>query len=194
MKTSLAVAAAALLSLTPAAFAQAPGSAATPAPAAGTQRGTMEAAGHPSKATANFVQKAAMTDMFEIQAGQLAQEKSQNQNVKQFGQQMVTDHTQTSEKLKSIASAAGMTVPAALDQEHQKLLTQLRGDSGAKFDRAYVSSQRTGHKQAIALYENYVKHGQNAELKQFAQQTLPTLRHHLQMADNLKVGAKRTGS
>jgi len=198
MKTRLAVAAAALLALSPAiALAQttapAPTTGSSPAGTMQRSQGTMPAAGKPSKATMNFVHKAAITDMFEIKAGQLAQQKSQNTDVKQFGQQMVEDHTKISAELKSAAASSGVKVPTTLDQEHQKLLTKLQGESGTKFDQAYVAAQRTGHKQAVALFTSYSKNGQNADLKQFAQKTLPTLKHHLQMAEDLRVG-KKSGS
>ncbi len=75
-----------------------------------------------------------------------------------------------------------MQLPQGLDAAHQKLLDQLSGLAGAKFDAAYKSAQVKGHVQAVRLFAAYAKSGDNPELKKFAEDTLPTLRDHLRMA------------
>jgi predicted outer membrane protein len=138
----------------------------------------------PSPAAAEFVMNAAMTDMLEIQSSQLANTKSQNAQVKQFAQRMIQDHTASSDKLK--AAAQGITIPAGLDAEHARMLQQLQSAPASDFDRTYADLQVTGHQGAVTLFDQYAQNGDNAQLKQFAQQTLPTIRDHLQMATQLR--------
>src|SRR3954471_13427441 len=127
---------------------------------------------------AEFVNKAANSNMFEIQSSQLALNKVQDKRLRDFAQRMITDHTQATEKLK--AAAQGQTVPTTLDQEHAQLLQKIQQAQGEDFNRQYVQLQLEGHQKTVALFESYAQNGDNAQLKQFAQQTLPTLREHLQ--------------
>src|SRR5215212_9607962 len=133
---------------------------------------------------AEFVTKAASSSLFEIQSSQSALQKSQNNQVRDFAQKMIEDHTKASDQLK--AAAQGQTVPTTPDVEHAQMLQQLNGANGVDFDRRYVQLQLTGHQEAIALFDRYAQNGDNPQLKQFAQQTLPDLREHLQMAQQLR--------
>ncbi|HZS64295.1 MAG TPA: DUF4142 domain-containing protein [Xanthobacteraceae bacterium] len=139
-----------------------------------------------SKATQKFVNKAANTNMLEIQTGQLAQQKAADDAYKQFGKMIQDDHTKASEQLKSIAqNISGLKIPAALDAGHKKNLDKLQGLSGARFETAFKAAQVKGHQQGVKLFEDYAKSGDNAELKKFAEDTLPVLQKHLQQAQAL---------
>jgi predicted outer membrane protein/sporulation protein YlmC with PRC-barrel domain len=136
---------------------------------------------------ADFVNRAAISNMFEIQSSQLAQQKTQNDRVRQFAQRMVQDHTAATDKLKSTAQGVqGVTVPTSLDQPHQQMIQSLQNASGVGFDRAYVQMQVTAHRDAVSLFDQYAQNGDNSQLKQFAQQTVPTLREHLQSVEQIQ--------
>lgn len=139
-----------------------------------------------------FVQMAGMAGMFEVESSRIALQKSQNQQVKDFAQQMITDHTKANEQLKSVVQSPGVkaTVPQALDSKHQKMIDQLNAASGAEFDTKYIKMQLEGHKGAVALFTNYAKSGDNKDLKSFASETLPTLQHHLKMVQSLSAGSQ----
>jgi len=143
-----------------------------------------------SAATQKFVKTAAITDMFEIQAGKLAQEKAENQAYKDFAQMTINDHTKTSDELKGMN--VGVQLPQDLDGAHKAKIKKLNSLSGAAFERQYKTDQIEGHKQAVALFEQYGRSGDNAQLKQWAQTTLPTLKTHLQHAEALPRPAPAT--
>jgi len=145
------------------------------------------AASRTNIAAADFVKQAANSDMFEIQSSQMALNRTQDKEVRDFAQRMVRDHTQSSEKLK--AAAKGETVPTSLDQEHAQMLQRLQQASGSDFTQNYIQMQVAGHQQAVSLFENYAQNGDNADLKQFAQQTLPTLREHQHMISQITVAS-----
>jgi putative membrane protein len=183
------VLAAALLALAAPAYAQ------TASPAAPGQKSADQ--GSVSAETKTFVTTAAMTDMFEIQAGQLAQKKADGPAYQDFAQMTVADHTKTSQELKPMAaSLRGVQLPVDLDSAHKQKIDQLGSLSGAAFERQYKTIQVAGHKQAIELFENYAKSGDNPELKSWAARTLPTLKTHLQHAEALPSAqpAPTTGS
>ncbi len=135
--------------------------------------------------TQNFVTEVAISDMFEIQSSKLAAQKG-NENVRAFAQQMVTDHTKTSNELKGMVGKAKAKLPSALDAEHQKKLDQLQSLAGDQFSQTYASMQVQAHEVAVKLFEAFSNSGDNAELKAWAAKTLPALKEHLQHAKALK--------
>jgi putative membrane protein len=135
-----------------------------------------------------FVNKVAISDMFEVQAGQLALAKSPDNDTKPFAEKMVSDHQKTSSELKALIDSGKVKakLPTALDSTHQKMLDDLKAKNGKEFDQAYDQSQIKAHQDAVALFDAYAKAGDDAELKQWATKTLPHLREHLSMAEKLK--------
>jgi len=137
--------------------------------------------------TADFVKEVAISDMFEIASNKLAEEKG-NAAEKSFAAMMVTDHTKTSTELKALVKSGTVKaqVPSELDSAHQSKLDKLKGLSGKDFSSSFASYQVDAHKDAVNLFERYAKGGDTAELKDWAGKTLPTLKHHLEMAQDLK--------
>jgi putative membrane protein len=137
--------------------------------------------------TPDFVKKAAQSDLYEVEAGKIASEKGQSEAVKQFGQHMVEAHTKTSEELKSIVTAEKLDVklPGKLDKRYQKLIDALNEAKPDAFDSTYAAQQVRAHGKAADLFDEYSEGGDNAALKQFAANTLPTIKEHLKEARKL---------
>jgi putative membrane protein len=136
--------------------------------------------------TADFVKQAAMSDLTEIAASKLGQERG-NAEQKAFSAKMIQDHTKTSEELKGLVKNANIQVeiPAALDSSHQSKIDKLRDAKKEEFSSDFNSMQVSAHKDAVSLFERYVDGGENAKLKEWAGKTLPDLKHHLDMAQKL---------
>jgi len=129
-----------------------------------------------------FAKKAAQGGDAEVQLGQLAVSKAENQKVKDFGQKMVDDHSKAGDKLKAIASKENITLPSGLAPKDQALLTRLSKLSGAAFDKAYMSAMVRDHETDIAEFQSEASNGTDSDLKDFASTTLPTLKEHLSLA------------
>jgi putative membrane protein len=144
--------------------------------------------------TQDFVKTVAISDMFEVQSGQLASEKAENDEVQSFGKQMVDDHTKTTDELKDLVGDENLKValPPKLDEQHQTKLDKLKGLSGSAFDKEYVRIQIDAHENAVALFEAYASAGENDKLKAWAKNTLPTLTGHLEHAQKLKSSVEQT--
>ncbi|MGY3608992.1 MULTISPECIES: DUF4142 domain-containing protein [unclassified Bradyrhizobium] len=139
--------------------------------------------------TADFVKEAAISDMLEIEAGKVAEQKG-NAEEKKFASQMIADHTKTSSELKGlVTSSEGVQIPSGLDSSSQSKLDKLR-DTKPNFASQYNPMQVSAHKDAVSLFERYAKSGDNPKLKDWAGKTLPTLRHHLEMAQALDKNRK----
>jgi putative membrane protein len=142
--------------------------------------------GAASASTADFVKNAAIAGLFEIQSSELALRKRESQD-RRFAKRMIHDHERASAQLKRIVRADHINaqVPTQLDDQHQKMLQQLRGESGQTFEKDYDKMQLQGHQKAVSLFQNYAQNGDNRALKRWAQRTLPTLQDHLSMAQKL---------
>ena len=131
-----------------------------------------------------FIKKAAMSGLAEVELGQLAQRKAASEGVREFGKTMVADHTKVNQQLESIASVHGMKMPRHLDEAHLQVKQRLEQLEGAEFDRAYMEQMIEDHNQAVLLFER----GQFVEppdVRMLAQTTLPTLRRHLKQVQTL---------
>jgi putative membrane protein len=142
----------------------------------------------PPPSAQDFVNKVAISDMFEIQSSQLALSKEPDSDTKPFAQRMVADHQKTSSELKSLVEGRKVkaTLPTAMDSDHQGMFDQLKVKSGKDFDQSYDQIQVKAHQDAVALFEWCAKAGNDAELKTWAAKTLPHLKQHLTMAQKLK--------
>ena len=147
----------------------------------------------PAEATA-FARKVAGANAFEIQSSELAQDRAQSGEVKSFAKQMITDHTKIGEDFKSILQSANIRPPPErLDAKQKAALSKLKKAKGPAFDRAYMSAQLSGHKQAVALVGKYAKSGRTPQFREFAQKTLPTLEQHLSEITELSNRAVAAG-
>lgn len=135
-----------------------------------------------AKDDSTFVMKAAMGGMMEVQAGNMAQTNAMNDRVKSFGMMMVNDHTKANSELMALASGHGMTVPTDLPPDMKKHGDAMMKMQGKNFDSHYMSMMLNDHKKDIALFEKQAKSGADADLKAFAEKTLPTLKMHLDSA------------
>lgn len=143
-------------------------------------------AGPAGAATAEtFVTNAAIGGMYEVEAGRIAAQRSTNPRIKALGEMMVTDHSKAGDELKAVAQAANLTVPTALDQRHQGLIDNLRGATDQDFDRVYLQQQEAAHNETAALLETWGRTGDNDALKAWAAKTLPVVRAHQRMVDQL---------
>ena len=132
----------------------------------------------------DFVDKAAAGGMFEVDSSKIAEGKVQDQSVKDFAQKMIDDHGAANAKLETIAGEQKLTVPKELDAKHKGDVDTLQ-NAKDPIDGPYVQMQREAHTDAVALFESYAKDGDNAELKTFAQQTVPTLKMHQEMIEKI---------
>lgn len=137
--------------------------------------------------TPDFVQTAAMSDMYEIEAGKIAAQKGQSDAVKQFGQHMVEAHSQTTEELKGIVQQEKIKVdlPTKLDDKHQRMIDDLNAAHQEDFDKTYAKQQVSAHEKAEKLFSKYADKGDNAAVKAFAAKLLPVIRQHLEEAKKL---------
>ncbi len=145
------------------------------------------AAAAPAMTDQQFVDFAAQTDMVEADLGQLAQDVAASQPVKDYGQMLVTDHTNDFAQLHVTAQQASLTVPDSIDAENVKtMIAPFHKLKGEAFDHHYIHEMVVGHTKAIEIYKKEAADAQNAAVKSYAEATLPTLQKHLDQAKALE--------
>lgn len=127
-----------------------------------------------------FMMETAKGGMAEVMAGKLAARKGHSEQVKEFGQRMVDDHSKANDELKRLARSKGMALPSDIGK-HRAMIAKLSRLSGAAFDRFYVREMVKDHEMDVAAFRKEAKSGRDTEVKAWADQTLPTLEEHLRM-------------
>lgn len=133
-----------------------------------------------------FLKKAAIGDTAEVELGQMAEQNAADPRVKAFGKRMVNDHSQNDDLLKDVAQEQHIALPTELDPEHQNAKDALSKKSGSQFDQDYMRLMLHEHQKTVAMFKHEAQSSQDATLKQFAQQSLPTLESHLQEAQQIE--------
>jgi putative membrane protein len=138
----------------------------------------------------SFTTEAAQGGLAEVQLGQLAQSKAASQQVKQFGETLVRDHTEANQELQQIAQQENIALPGQPSQGQNSEKQKLQGLSGTEFDHQFVQGEIKDHQKDISLFEQEARSGKNGTLKSFAEKSLPVLRKHLQIAQSLASSSK----
>ena len=141
----------------------------------------------------DFASKASVAGSFEVFTSKLAMQRSKREDIKQFAELMVNDHTRANDELLSIAGQKKYTIPKRYDEKTQQCVDKLEKAEGQDFDDMYVKEQVKAHKKAVALFQAASRKCRDADLKAWASKTLPTLQSHLRMAQKLDAGNARSG-
>ena len=178
-------------------MAQNPGSPGSAGPAGQTagqtpgQNSTMDSptngmqAGQTSPMDKMFVAKAMQGSVAEIQLGQLTLQKSDNQQVKQFAQRMIDDHTRLNDQMKPVAQQLGVAVPDQPSKKDRNTMAKLQALSGSAYDQAYIKDMVKDHKQDLSQFQMEASSGQDQTVRDAAAQGSKVIAQHLQMAQQL---------
>jgi putative membrane protein len=132
-----------------------------------------------------FVMQAGQLGMMEVELGRLAVKRGSSAGVKQYGQEMVEEHTRANEELMQLAMQKKVELPTEMSTQNTALIDRLSGLSGRSFDTAYKQAMIDSHNQAIALFQAQSQQGQDPQLKAWAAQKLPNLQAHLEMVNEM---------
>ncbi len=130
----------------------------------------------------SFLVKAANNGMAEVQLGELAQQKANNQRVKDYGAMMKTDHTAANDLVAGLAAERKVTLPVTVSDEHKKDMDDLNKKSGSAFDKAYIKTMIRAHNETIDLFGQAADKVKDPGIKTFIDNALPRLKNHLDSA------------
>lgn len=139
-----------------------------------------------STADNDFIVAAAQGGMTEVELGALATHNGKRDDVKQFGEMMVTDHTAINDNLKELAVLKGVNWPDSLDVKHQAMVNKMAGLTGSQFDDAYITGMIKGHQKDAKAFKAESAATQDAEVKAFVDKSIPVVEEHLKMIAAMK--------
>lgn len=129
---------------------------------------------------------AGASDLYEITSSQMVLETTQNPQLRQFAQMMVTDHTKSTADVKAAAAKSRVRpAPAKLSPLQQELVTELRAENGTARDAAYIAQQKASHGQALNVQKAYAMDGTAPALKTVATNIVPVVEHHIMMLKSM---------
>ena len=147
-----------------------------------------------SHSDSSFLKDAAESGLFEIQAAKIALDKGNDPQVKSFAQQMIDDHTKANQDVEALASQKGVKLPTSPSVAQKAKLATLNHWSKSGFDHHYAEDQLNEHKTDVKLFTKTSTGAKDADVKALAAKTLPTLQHHLDMAQQLADATKNEKS
>jgi putative membrane protein len=153
--------------------------------AVGAMVGLASASTLGSHDTQAYLTSAAISDVYEIEAGRIALRRAVSPAVRTFAEMLVEDHRRSAEILSSKARLAGFEPQSTLDERRKGMIDNLEAAADAEFDKVFVAQQTSAHQEAVALHQGYAEHGDNQVLRGLASSAVPPLEQHLTMAKHL---------
>ena len=150
--------------------------------------GSLGAAQNTTNASASdkkFVRSALEGGNAEVQLGQLAAQKGNSEDVKQFGQKMVDDHTKLGDQMKEVAQKEGISAPSGVPAKDKALEAKLKSLSGDAFDKAYIQAMVKDHRHDLSEFKKEADSGNDTNIKDAASQGAQVISEHLKMAEQI---------
>lgn len=163
-----------------------------------TNKANMDSSGNgPNRATvaadaetSQFLVRVADAGMAEVQIGRSAESKAVNPRVKEFAAMMVRDHSAANDKVKTFASQRNVTLPDSVSNDHKDLMKKLDKKTGRDYDKAYMDAMVEGHEKVVDMFEKSGDKVNDTEVKSFINNTLPTIKAHLDSAKAIRKSLK----
>jgi putative membrane protein len=132
-----------------------------------------------------FVKEAASAGMMEVELGKLASDKASSNKVKEFAQLMVKDHSKANQELKEIALEQNLQFPDEMVDKHKEQVQKIQKNNQENFDKKFMNAMVEDHKKTIKKFKEASENNDNGQIRQWAENTLPTLEEHLQIAQSI---------
>ena len=139
-----------------------------------------------NKRDADFLKMAAEADMTTTHIGKMAEDQGATDGVKDFGKKLAQDHTSDYQQLGELATKTGATIPNGIDKTDDREINILSKSKGKAFDRAFLAHETAAHERLVKAFKEEAEHGENADLKAYANKALPVIEGHLHDVQDLQ--------
>ncbi len=134
----------------------------------------------PSMADQAFIRQMFQSDAVEMQLGQMAQEKSQSDDVKQFAEKMVENRKRLDGQLAPLAKRLDVDEPKGPDKKSKQEIAKLESLSGPQFDQEYIRVVEKGHEKDVKSFKQAARSARDPGLQHTAATDEPIIEQHLQ--------------
>jgi putative membrane protein len=140
--------------------------------------------------TATLLWGVTLTNLYEVEAGKIAQTKAQSSAVKDFAKTMVTDHPAMTRQMTELFKATNEKIPTELGPRGKSMIAALNAARPEDFDKLYLEQQRAAQRAELSLLQDYAKDGERAEVKPVAGKAALVVQAHLDKVNELRAAAK----
>lgn len=131
---------------------------------------------------ADFIVNTLSSNYAEVKLAQLAQNRSQDPQIKDLAKMLETDHNRVISELKTYADKNGIAIPSEESNEDKDDINDLASENDTnKFDEKWCNELKDRHEKSINKFEARLNKSEDMELKNWVNATLPALRNHLEM-------------
>lgn len=138
------------------------------------------------ESSSTFLTAVANSGMAEVELAGVAQQKAVNQPVKDFAAMLYNDHSGVNSQVKTLASQKNIVLPDSISSDKRDMINNLQKKSGKNFDKDYLDAMVKSHEKSIDLFNKAMTDAKDADVRAFADKTLPALRMHLDTAKALR--------
>jgi putative membrane protein len=170
---------------------QAPAAQSPSTPSPSTQAPSTQSSGRLSSGTrssedSRFLDEAIRGNLAEVKMGELAKERSQSKDVRDYGQMLIDDHSKGNEKAMAAAKSMNVPVPTEPSAKQKQTYDMMAKLSGSQFDSMFISHMVQDHEEDIGKYNAQAQSGDSSKATDYAKDALPTLHSHLSKAQSLE--------
>jgi putative membrane protein len=135
-----------------------------------------------NEADRKAVMMIAISNMMEIKTSELALQHGSSAWTRQYAKEMIMEHTNAQEELKTLARDKGISLPQSLPADKKMALNKLASLHGARFDQTYRNIQLQGHKETETSLRKLMAQGHDADIRSLQVKLLPSVVMHRRMA------------
>lgn len=133
---------------------------------------------------AKYLEKAAEAGRKQVRAGEIAQNKAQNDSVRRFAAALVKHHTAVNNELVALASSNKLYVPMDAPEDRE-ILDLINEKSGLEFDRKYMKIIVRDYSKLVTVYERSSETAESRSIQNFFSKNLPIIKIHEGKAKSL---------
>lgn len=148
-----------------------------------------------NSADTKFIQEESAAGAALVRIAELGVKKAERADVKAFAGMIATDHTKANAELATLADSKGVALSKEVDNKHANTYEKLEGESGARFDKEFLSVMVSSHETCLENFQDAAEDSQDSEVKQWAAKMLPAQKAHLEKAEELSSApTEKTGT
>jgi predicted outer membrane protein len=131
----------------------------------------------------DFIVKVRLAGLWELPAGEMAEQKGTTAAVRMAGQHLVDGHTSLDAHVRTVATQLGVPIPNGPNAQQQQWLATLSGAQGQDFDREFANIVRLAHGRVFSMVAQVRAATQNTLVRDLADDANTTVLDHIKVLE-----------
>jgi predicted outer membrane protein len=131
----------------------------------------------------DFVTRVRLAGLWELPAGQQAEQKGTTQAVRTAGEHLVTGHTFLDARVRDVAGRLGLALPNQPNAQQRQWLATLDAAQGQEYDRDFANLLRRAHGKVFAVVAQVRATTRNSLVRALADDANTTVLDHIKVLE-----------